>query len=60
VKKPHPDLSPPEYFTTVFISGEDMVKELLEVKRREEEEFKKKLKVANPHFYVNTRVNEGH
>lgn len=37
-----------------------MVKEMAEVKRKEEEEFKKKLKVANPHFYVNTKVNEGH
>jgi hypothetical protein len=37
-----------------------MVKELAELKSKEENEFKKKLKVDNTHFYVNTKVNEGH
>ena len=48
--------SDPAYFKTVFISGDDMVKEMAEMKQREIEAFEKKLVVANKHFSVNTRV----
>lgn len=44
-----------ETFNTVFISGDDMVKELLELQQKEQDDWKKKVVVENPHFVVNTR-----
>lgn len=46
--------SHPDYFKTVFISGDDMVKELAEMKQKEIDDFNKKVVVENQHFYVNT------
>ena len=43
-----------DYFKTVFISGDDMVKEELEMKKKEQEDWQKKVVVANTHFQVNT------
>jgi len=42
------------YFNTVFISGDDMVKEMQAQKQKEIDDFNKKVVVANPHFIVNT------
>ena len=47
--------SDPSYFNTVFISGDDMVKEMQELKQKEIEDFEKKVVVANKHFSVNTK-----
>jgi hypothetical protein len=44
-----------EYFKTVFISGDDMVKELQEARLREIEAWNKKVVVESTHFTVNTR-----
>ena len=44
------------YFKTVFISGDDMVKEMAEQKQKEIDDFNKKVVVDNKHFFVNTRV----
>lgn len=46
--------SHPDYFKTVFISGDDMVKELAQEKQKEIDDFNKKVVVDNQHFYVNT------
>jgi len=48
------------YFKTVFISGDDMVKEMAEQRQREVDAFEKKVVVANKHFYVNTREKSSH
>ena len=40
----------------MFISGDDMVKEMAELKQKEKDDFEKKVVVANQHFFVNTRV----
>lgn len=48
------------YFKTVFISGDDMVKEMAEQKQKEIDDFNKKVVVDNKHFYVNTRVQQTH
>lgn len=45
----------PSFFKTVFISGDDMVKEMQEARAKEQEDWKKKLVVDNTHFTVNTR-----
>ena len=47
--------SDPSYFNTVFISGDDMVKEMAELKQKEIDDFEKKVVVANKHFAVNTK-----
>ena len=52
--------SDPTYFKTVFISGDDMVKEMAELKQRGVDDFKKKVVVASEHFHVNTRVQHSH
>ena len=44
-----------EFFKTVFISGDDMVKDQQEQKLKEIEDWKKKVVVDNDHFTVNTR-----
>ena len=52
--------SDPSYFKTVFISGDDMVKEMAELKQKEIDDFNKKVVVENKHFHVNTRVAASH
>ena len=37
-----------------------MVKEMMEQKQKEKDEFEKKVVVENKHFNVNTRVQESH
>lgn len=49
-----------KFFNTVFIGGDDMVAEELADKKREVEEWKKKVVVENEHFFVNTKPNETH
>ena len=51
-----PTFADPDFFKTVFISGDDMVKEMQEAKIREQEEWKKKVVVESTHFAVNTRA----
>ena len=46
------------YFKSVFISGDDMVKEEAEQRQREIDEFNKKVVVESKVFKVNTIVNE--
>ena len=46
------------YFKSVFISGDDMVKEEAEQRQREIDEFNKKVVVENKVFKVNTIVSE--
>ena len=60
VKGKNQTFSDPSYFNTVFISGDDMVKEMAELKQKEKEDFEKKVVVANQHFFVNTRVAASH
>mmetsp|Transcript_39149 Transcript_39149/g.51211 ORF Transcript_39149/g.51211 Transcript_39149/m.51211 type:complete len:197 (+) Transcript_39149:2776-3366(+) len=52
--------SDPAYFKTVFISGDDMVKEMAELKQKEIDDFNKKVVVSSKHFNVNTRVQATH
>ena len=52
--------SDPSYFKTVFISGDDMVKEMALQKQKEIDDFEKKVVVDNKHFSVNTRVLDSH
>lgn len=54
------NFSDPSYFKTVFISGDDMVKEMAEMKQKEIDDFENKVVVKNKHFYVNTRVQQSH
>lgn len=54
IKVQRSTFSAPDYFKTVFISGDDMVKEQAEQKQREIDEWNKKVVVKNTHFYVNT------
>ena len=54
IKSQGPTFSDADYFKTVFISGDDMVKEIAEQKQKEIDDFNKKVVVANQHFYVNT------
>lgn len=58
VKAPGETFSNKDYFKTVFISGDDMVKEEQEMKQKEIEEFNKKVVVDNKHFNVNTMVKD--
>lgn len=55
VKSQGSTFSDPSYFKTVFISGDDMVKEMQELKQKEIDDFNSKVVVANTHFKVNTR-----
>ena len=50
--------SDPDYFKTVFISGDDMVKEMEEMKKKEIDDFNKKVVVDSQHFNVNTREKQ--
>lgn len=58
VASQHQTFSKPGYFNTVFISGDDMEKEMAQAKKREQEIEDSKIIVANKHFAVNTRVPE--
>lgn len=58
VNAPHKTFGDPSFFNTVFISGDDMVKEMALEQARIKQAWKDKLVVANPHFTVNTRVPE--
>lgn len=49
----------PDYFKTVFISGDGLVKEQLEAKQKEIDEFNRKLVVENKYFSVNKRAGSG-
>ena len=44
-----------ESFNTVFLGGDDVIKEMEEAKKAELDEWRRKLVVDNPHFEVNTR-----
>lgn len=44
----------------MFISGEDMVKEMADDRQKEIDDWNKKVVVANKHFSVNTRVQHTH
>ena len=37
-----------------------MVKEMMELKQKEKDDFAKKVVVENEHFFVNTRVASSH
>jgi hypothetical protein len=50
-----PTFSEGAFFKTVFISGDNMVRELQEAKQREIEAWNKKVVVDSTHFTVNTR-----
>lgn len=58
VKPPQETFSDPAFFNTVFISGDDMVKEMTALKQKEIDDFNKKIVVENKHFFVHTRNNE--
>lgn len=45
-----PNFSERDFFNTVFISGDDMVKEQLELKHKGQDEWKSKVVVKNTHF----------
>lgn len=53
--KPVYTFSEKEYFNTVFLGGDDVIKEMEEAKKAEYDQWKSKLVVDNPHFKVNTR-----
>lgn len=44
-----------ETFNTVFLGGDDVIKEMEEAKKAELDEWKSKIVVDNTHFHVNTR-----
>lgn len=48
--------SDPDYFKTVFISGDDMMRELAQMKQKEIDDFEKKVVVKNKHFAVDTKT----
>lgn len=50
----------PSTFNTVFISGDDMVKEEEEARAKIKKDWEDKIVVKNSHFRVNTRVNKSH
>ena len=52
--------SDPSYFKTVFISGDDMMREMAELKRKQQEDFDNKVVVDSQYFRVNTRVQQSH
>lgn len=54
VKSEQNTFSKADYFKTVFISGDDMMKEEAEMKQKEIDDFKKKVVVDNMVFKVNT------
>mmetsp|Transcript_13352 Transcript_13352/g.11850 ORF Transcript_13352/g.11850 Transcript_13352/m.11850 type:complete len:295 (+) Transcript_13352:109-993(+) len=47
-----------ETFNTVFLGGDDVIKEMEEAKKAELDTWKSKVVVKNPHFEVNTRPNK--
>lgn len=50
-----PTFAERSFFKTVFISGDDMVRELQETKQKEIEDWNKKVVVESTHFAVNTK-----
>ena len=54
VKSQRPTFSHKEYFNTVFISGDDMVKEMAAQKQKEIDDWRNKVVVADENFKVNT------
>lgn len=52
--------SHPSFFNTVFIAGEDLMKEEAAMKQKEIEDWKKNVIVVNTHFKVNTRQSHSH
>ena len=46
------------YFKTVFQSGDSVAAEEKQRKQKEQEDFERKLVVANKHFFVNTKVTK--
>jgi hypothetical protein len=60
VNAPFSTFAHPSTFNTVFISGDDMVKEEAEMREAMKQAWKDKVVVKNPHFKVNTRVNKSH
>lgn len=55
IKVSRATFSEADYFKTVFISGDDMVKEQLLDKQKEIDDWNKMVVVKNTHFYVNTK-----
>ena len=53
--KPIYTFSEKDYFNTVFLGGDDVIKEMEEAKKAEYDIWKSKLVVDNAHFKVNTR-----
>lgn len=60
VKPPQATFAHPSTFNTVFISGDDMVKQEAEDRQAEKQHWQDRVVVQNPHFFVNTRVNKSH
>ena len=58
VNAPHKTFGDPAFFNTVFISGDDMVKEMAIEQLKIKQAWKDKVVVCNSHFTVNTRVPE--
>ena len=48
------------YFKTVFISGDELTKLEAADRKKEKEDWEKKVVVDNKHFTVNTRVPNSH
>jgi len=46
------------FFKTVFSGGDDMVAEMQALKKKEADNWKAKLIVANPHFSTNTVISK--
>jgi hypothetical protein len=53
--KPVTTFSKKEYFNTVFLGGDDVIKEMEEAQKQDLDKWRSKLVVDNPHFKVNTR-----
>lgn len=53
--KPVTTFSKKDYFNTVFLGGDDVIKEMEEAQKKELDQWRSKLVVDNPHFKVNTR-----
>jgi hypothetical protein len=53
--KPIDTFGPKESFNTVFLGGDDIIREMEEAKKAEYDTWKSKIVVDNTHFKVNTR-----
>ena len=56
--RPTATFSSADYFKTVHLGGDDVIKQEEEDRKRELEQWKQKVVVDKEHFYVNTRVVE--